>query len=78
MNHLNATMMMKNLSKTGVALLLLSLGTACSAVDATGDGDEALGSDSTGLKKASSTPPVNLGKAGGFAILAKSGISVRR
>ena len=77
MTHLTATMMLKNLSKTGAAFLLLSLGTACAATDSTnGSSDEALGSDSTGLKKSpASTPLVNLGKAGGFAILAKSGIS---
>jgi hypothetical protein len=62
------TMMMKlksNLSKTGAAFLLLSLATACS---------QSGGSTSSGSTDGERSP-VNLGTAGAYAILAKSGIS---
>jgi hypothetical protein len=89
------TMMMSNLAKTGGAILLLSLGSACSgdSGSATDGGNKSDGANSAdgantadggtsdGGKKDGSTGDggaawaVNLGTAGGFVILAKSGIS---
>jgi len=91
MPFLNVTMLMSNLSKTGAAFLLLSLGTACSGSDtvdtsdggssndsgkdALADAAKSDGSVDAGKVDASSPGSVNLGAAGTFAILAKSGIS---
>ena len=91
MPFINVTMLMSNLSKTGAAFLLFSLGTACSGSDAVDandggssddSGKDALadaakpdGSVDAGKIDASSPGSVNLGAAGTFAILAKSGIS---
>ena len=107
MNHFlsSASMTKSNLSKTGIAFLLLSLGTACSGGDAGVNDDGGTSNPDSGSKldggsksdsgnltdgglvldsgKDSgkdagningSPAPLNLGVAGGFVILAKSGV----
>ena len=86
MTQLTATMTLSNLSKAGAALLLFSLGTACTSTETnpTDDGTSALvGSNASDLDKlggmnnkgVASPAVVKLGLAGSFAILSKSGIS---
>jgi hypothetical protein len=85
MTQLTATMVVKsNRSSAFVALLLASLGMACgsSSGASVGDGGGLDDGENSGESGSSgeggstpSTPAVNLGTAGNYAILAKSGIS---
>ena len=74
MIDLNHMMTRSNFSRTGAAFVLLALGAACGGSDATSS-DAGSNTDGGPKVDAGQAASVNLGSAGTFVILAKSGVS---